>query len=305
MTIQEVGKQILSNSPGKLYVFTGEEYGIKCTYIDKLKEHYSNHLVESESVQEVLLSFSKHQMIKPVPSVYVCRYDMQFVSSLDEKLAKKLLSARIPGTLVLIYEDEKSAKKFQKFLPDVTCSIDKVDSKFVFKYLHADFPALPENLIQAAMKLSTSYGHAKRICEGMSKSNVQALSKLDEVSLFVSLGYKGQATDLQVRYGTASRNFSFLAQVLDDYEGTVDSIFYTMLSTLLELDKIQDKPNTQSDISNLAKGWTRADIYNMYMHVYDSIQQLRNSSQTEPKDLALYTFSWLMFSAIPPLEVPA
>ena len=38
--IQDVGTEILQNTPKKFYIFVGEEYGIKMKYIEILSKHF-------------------------------------------------------------------------------------------------------------------------------------------------------------------------------------------------------------------------------------------------------------------------
>ena len=40
-TIQEVGTEILTGTPAKMYVMIGQEYGIKMKYIKILANHYN------------------------------------------------------------------------------------------------------------------------------------------------------------------------------------------------------------------------------------------------------------------------
>lgn len=40
ISIQDVGKQILSGCPSTFYVMVGTEYGVKCRYIQSLTNHY-------------------------------------------------------------------------------------------------------------------------------------------------------------------------------------------------------------------------------------------------------------------------
>ena len=101
-TIQEVGLQILQGTPGQFYVFCGTEYGVKLRYIDILTKHYNGNCVNASSVNEVLNLMRKKRLIPLDPTVYVVRYDDEFLSSLSDKTGDEIAHTNIAGTLVCI-----------------------------------------------------------------------------------------------------------------------------------------------------------------------------------------------------------
>ena len=98
-TINEVGMEILSGNPKGFYVFLGPEYGIKCKYIDSLKQHYGD-LKEYPSVNSLLKMFNTRRLIPLSPCVYVVRYDEDFLSSLSEKTKSTIHKTNFIGTVV-------------------------------------------------------------------------------------------------------------------------------------------------------------------------------------------------------------
>ena len=54
LSIQEVDrrKQILKGDPEKLYVFVGEEYGVKRRYLDIIKKAYDGRYVTMDTMEE-------------------------------------------------------------------------------------------------------------------------------------------------------------------------------------------------------------------------------------------------------------
>ena len=106
LSIQDVGLSVFSDTPKNFYIFGGAEYGIKDKYIDILVSKVGAK-IEYDSVTDVIGLMSKNHIIPLQPQVYVVRYDKNFLSWLNKDNATRLMSLKIVGTLVLIYEDTK------------------------------------------------------------------------------------------------------------------------------------------------------------------------------------------------------
>ena len=63
--IQSVGEEILNLNPTKLYIFLGDDYGIKHHYIDKLREAFNGIYTEISDVN-TLLKMSNTKRIIPI-----------------------------------------------------------------------------------------------------------------------------------------------------------------------------------------------------------------------------------------------
>lgn len=303
LSVQDVGTQILGGNPGKFYVLGGTEYGIKEKYINILKTHYNGNQVESPTVSDILNLMGKKHIIPLVPSVYVIRYDDTFVSSLSEDVCKKIDELNIIGTVVCIYESTKHVNKCDKYLPHYTASIDCVSPQFVCKYLHSDFPKLPDNLIKIAVSCSSDYGQAKNMCRCMNCVPHESLYKLSDGQISALFGYQDTSTEIQIRKGVASRQFNYLVEVANKYPESGDRIIYAILQTMIELDKSMDSPKSQSDVRDYLKFWTREDIYYMFMNTYEELQKLRSLSSYDVNNSLIYLFGLLKFSRIPSPEV--
>lgn len=301
LSVQEVGTQILTQNPTQFYIFAGEEYGIKSRYLEILESFY-HRVVESSSVTEVLSLMRVKHLIPLQPTLYVVRYDEEFLTSLDAKSQDAIKHTNIVGTIVCIYEQPKHLNKCAKYLPEFTVSIDGVSSQFIKKYLHTDFPALPDRLIDIAVKSAVNYGQAKNICRSMKFAAVEDLCMLSDDDLLNLFGYVGTSTEIQLKHGIASKNFSFLLQVLDQYSGDADTVLYTILSTMIELDKILDNKHVQSELRDYASRWTHADVYHMFTHAYSALKQLRSYSIADSMDIVIYLAGLLSFTQIPSLE---
>ena len=299
-SIQEVGVEILNYKPAKFYAMAGPEYGIKESYISKLVEHFGQ-VKEVSSVEEILNLMGTKRLIPLETCVYVVRYDEDFINSLSEKSSQKISDAKISGCIVCIYESAKHEAKLQKYLPDWSVSITTVDKKFVRKYLHTDFPKLPDKLIDEISDISETYGHAKNIARLVSHANVNSMFQLSKEDLSKLFGVSTASNEAQIRAGVAAKNFRYLVNAIDNYTDSIDGVIYTILSTMIELEKVLCNSYVQSDISQYANQWTREDIYNMFMHTYSELKRLRSVSQDTYSSL-IYLFSLLQFKKIPSLE---
>lgn len=301
ISIQDVGKQILTGNPGKFYVMVGSEYGIKSRYIQTLKDHYGDQ-IESESVADVLNMMKTKRMIPLKPALYVIRYDENFLSSLDDHTQEYIQSIKIAGTVVCIYEQSKQANKLDKYLPDLTVSVDAVNPQFLSKYLHSDFPKLPDRFINIAVNSAANYNQAKNMCRSMQNVSTEELYKLSDNEIASLFGCVDATTEHEIKIGIASRNFAHLSNLIDNYEGDVDILFYAILSTMLELEKLMCNKFNQSDIKEYVNRWTKADVYYMFMNTYNEIKKIRSSSILDMKSNLIYLISLLQFKQIPSPE---
>ena len=300
LSIQEVGLSIFSDSPKKLYILGGSEYGIKDKYIDILVSKVGPKL-EYSSVADVVGLMSKCHLIPLESQVYVVRYDKAFVSALNKDSAEKLLKLNIIGTLVLIYEDSKDLNKLDKWFPDNTASIDPIDLKHRMKYLTADFPKLDKKSIEYATKHSNDYYQAKNICMCLDAiKDKMLLTERQMLSLFdIKLSY----TNDDIQIAIASRNFNALMYIAEHYEGDLQGLLYQILRTMIELDKVQSSKYSKSPLKDYSRKWGKADIYYMFNHTYEAIKALRDGYTAEVSDLVTYLGALMMFTNIPDLGV--
>lgn len=301
-TIQEVGTEILNNTPGKFYIFGGTEHGIKSKYLSILKDHYDGRMSEYDSVDDVLNMMSKKRFIPLEPSLYVVRYDPSFVSGVSEFTKKRIDSAKIIGTLVCVYDEDKHITKLAKHLSDYMVKIEEVSIQFKIKYLHSDFPNLPNQLINISAKYASDYGEAQLMCSSMSAVEPERLCGLKESQIIKLFGKRDSYSDKEIRRGVAAKNFKYLVKILDDYAGEYDSIFYIILSTMIELERILNSKYAKSDIAEYAKRWMEPDIYNMFLHTYEAIRKLRTYA-TNAESMIIYLFSLLKFDHVPSVDM--
>ena len=148
MLIQDAGKQILSKNPGKVYIFCGDDYGIKHKYIRILKSIYKVS-IECDTVEDVLKR-SKTKSLLPEPQkLYIVRYDDGFLNSLNDDSIAELSNVSIHGTLVCIYQGDKATAKCMKYLYCILrLKSIVVNKNLVYKYILSDFPDLPESILQ-------------------------------------------------------------------------------------------------------------------------------------------------------------
>lgn len=300
ISIQELGMQILQHTPKQFYVFGGCEYGIKMRYIDELEKFYGGK-EEYTSVDDLIKFMNTKHLIPLQPKVYVVRYDETFYSQVTEKYANRIHRCNIIGTIVCIYDSSKIINKMDKYLPDCTANIDAVNPQFIAKYLKSDFPDLSDRLINVAVSCSSDYGQAKNICCSM-MFDLNGVAKMSDDDIKTLFGRSDMSTQSQLRQGIAARNFNYLMGVLDNYDGQLNNIVYTVLQTMIDLDKLCTMKYGQSDIKDYVKLWKPADIYYMFMHAYDQLKKLRSSSSYDVHNSIVYLFGLLKFSDIPSVE---
>ena len=300
LSIQELGLSIMSDSPKNLYILGGSEYGIKDKYIDILCSKIGPQIQYPDflSVLDLMTGF---RIIPLEPQVYIIRYDKSFFSKLGPALVDKFNSLKIIGTIVLLYEDDSDIAKLDKYFPNNTAIINAIDPKHMAKYLSQDFPGLDQNAIKYAATRSCNYYQAKNICRCLNciKDEI-VLTEAQIVSLF-DLNTSKTEEDIQI--AIASRNFRDYVLAIDNYDGDLSRVLYTILRTMIELDKLMDNKYTDSPLKKYVSEWTRPDVYYMFNHTYRILQSLRQGVTANIEDILIYLGALFKFKRIPDLEV--
>lgn len=302
LTIQELGLSIMGDSPKNFYILGGSEFGIKEKYIDILESKIGKR-IEHSSVIDLIASMDKKQLIPVPPSVYVIRYDKTFLSKLSDKngeLAQKVSKCKINGCIVLIYEADSDINKCDKYFPDNTAIVTHIDTKFVIKYLKSDFPELKDDYCYIAAKVSSDYYQAKNIARCL--YSIQDNYTLNEGQVKYLFGLDTTYKESDVMAAIANRDFASLVYMSEHFEGDMQNILYTILRTMIELDKCLDNKYTQSPLQKASKLWTRYDVYWMFNHTYNALKQLRSGYSADPEIYITYLAAILRFKQIPSLQ---
>lgn len=302
LTIQEAGTEILGDKPKSLYFFGGEEYGIKCKYIDHLREYYKA-WQEMPTVSEALAVFKKKQLLPLPPKLYIVRYDDTFISELADKVVKQISKLKIRGTIVCLYEATKAVAKCNKYFPDNTVSFDPINPTFIKQYLKSDFPQLQDGAIVEAVRLHADYRGAYNICIGLSALDEITLSGMSSRQVNETFGYDISASDTQLRQAFAARNVYTISSLLDTYIGDKNQIFYIWLAAMLELEKLLVNPKQKSDLGQYVAYWDLQSVYYMFHHIYNELSTSRSVLSYNVDDRLLYLALLLQYRPIPAVGV--
>ncbi len=300
LSIQEVGRQVLTGNPNSFYVFVGTEYGLKEKYLDKIKQHYGG-VTEVGHVSELFEVMNKKRIIPLQPKLYIARYDEEFVQSLTKSSIDDIhkFESKIIGTLVCLYESNKHTDKCIKYLAEYTVSFDGVSQIFLKKYLTEDFPELDGSLIDFSVSLHSDYKGAYNTCVSLSNADIDVISEYSGMEISKSLGTNFSASNNQFRQGFASRNMEYCLSVIDNYDGQLDILLYTALAALIDLEKLISNPKQKSDLSKYLKCWNISDIYNMFMHLYIELEKSRTISTYDIHSRMVYLLGIMQFSPVP------
>lgn len=301
LPVQQVGLEILGDSPGKFYILSGNEYKVKDTYVNKLAEHYGDK-VEGYSMKEVVNLLSKKTIIPLDPAVYVIRYDDEFVSSLNETVAKQIEDLNFKGTIIFIHDNPKQLSKLEKFLSNHLTVIEGLDPNIIFKHLAKAYSNLDQTTMKNIVAVCPDYSRADMICSSLSLLDKQVL--LDKETISNIFGCKTDSTEKQIKLGIAAKNFKYMISVIDRFAESEDRVFYIILQTMIDLDKTKDTQfYSKSEYNKYMELWTREDIYYMFMHTYRELKLSRTSSNANIYNRLLYLVGCLVYKRIPSLEV--
>ena len=297
-SIQDAGREILTNNPCKMYVFTGEEYGIKKRYLSILSSYYGSSK-EYEKVEDVLSIFRSKRLIKLQPCLYVVRYDEDFIKSLNDRSENDIRKLNICGTIVLLYENSKHSSKLEKYLPSYTTSVDSVNINFMVKYILSEFKNMSEKTARDVCEISSNYGQAQNISSCLSLLSSQESGNISKLSMMELFGKESISNDSMIKTGVASKNFKYLISVLEKYNDDKDKIFDSILSTMLDLDKLKSNPYFDCEAKAYAKYWSGTDIYYMFVNTYSMLKLSRSYSNFDIDNALIYLFSLLQFDHVP------
>lgn len=300
-SIQDVGLELFDHKPASVYAFLGPEYGIKCKYLNLIAESYENNVYEVDSVQSVISLMNTKHIIPLKPALYIVRYDESYIATLNSSSQAILNKCKMIGTLVMIYQTEKHCDKVAKYLPDVSVYLSNVDIKFIKKYLKSDFPGMNDRLIDLASICGSNYAHAKNICGCMNDIPYESFSNLSDIQICKLFGKFSEFKDSDIKIRIAAKDVRFLLNNTSTFVDDVDNLLYTILATMVELDKIWGNKYSDSAIKKYQKLWKREDIYYLFMQTYHQLKLRRTISMDDECQL-IYIFSLLAFSSIPAIE---
>lgn len=303
ISIQELGKEILSNQFRKFYVFLGQEYGVKRKYLDIMTSFYNGRHTEIASMKDFINMMKVKQLIPLQPTLYTVRYDLDFIKSLGPTTAATIERLNYSGTCVCIYEDNSLKDKIDKHLPNACTVIDAVNPVFIKKYLLSDYPGLDEGLAGVAANVSVNYGQAQNIAHAMLCADSNKLRSMQEVDIANLFGISSQSNEKHLQMCIASRNFNAIIKAIEKYPQIDDTIFYVFMQTMNELEKIKTYKNTDSPLKQYQQHWTEEDIYNYFCHAYNTLKKVRIGLTADVENLLIYLAALLQFSKIPGVEV--
>lgn len=292
----------MSDSPKSLYIVGGQEYGVKDKYIDRLTKLYG-HKEEYPTVEGLINFLSVKHLVPLEPTLYIVRYDEAFVSSASVALAQKINKLKIKGTIFCVYSDKKSTDKLDKFFPDNVAVIEAVNPKFIEKYLHTDFPELSDRLIAVATRCCANYGHARTICKSLMCADKEAVNVMTDAQLANLFGCSDDSLESDIQKAVAARNFPLASTLIDKYSDDLNNLMYTILQTMIDMEKILTSKYSDSPLKDYSKLWKLEDVYNMFMNTYSELAKLRSNTSTDIKSSLIYLFGLFTFKDIPSVEV--
>lgn len=293
LSIQQVGKEILGDNPSSFYVFLGNEYGIKKKYLDHLSLYY-NEVVELQSVDDVFNLFKQKHLFSPKPTLYIVRYDTDFIKTINNKTEEYIKSLKIVGTIVCVYEGDSIASKCDKYIPDMSVSFDNISDDLCFKYLKKDFNNLDDKVLQYIAKHSHGYYQANNMCAAI--YNISNETTLNDIKYAFDISNETTDEDFKSRF--IKKDYLSLVNMLDNYED-LTNIYYLMLNSLLDIEKQITSKYKQANGSNK---WNLQDVYNMFMNVYNELKKTRKISSYSIRYSLEYLLSLLNYRPIPALE---
>lgn len=302
ISIQTFGTEIAQSKPRSFYVFCGSEYGVKMKYISIISGIYSGRKVEMDSVDKALTMMSVKRILPLQPTLYVIRYDDAFMKDAD-KYVSRIQKAKIVGTIAVLFDSSTAEGRLEKYIPDTLVVFEPVDKKFIFKYLHNDFPDLSEITINEILNTTTDYINAYNVCKSMVNLSPKLRNALSE-SEIKNTFCVSQSVDIDnIKYGIAARDARYCLDIISRYDGQADTIIYSIFSALLEIEKCLTYKNGGSYANKHIKVWNLFDVQSMFNSLYDILIKSRSVGGVDLLYGIKCVICSMCYSPIPKFEI--
>lgn len=287
-----------NNKIRSMYILCGEEYGIKMEYLDMLKTKFDS-IVETDSVCQTISTFKHKSLFNISKTLYISRYDSEFLSKLNQDYANELQNLQFKGTVVLLYESDSDRQKCDKYLPKYTLQIPNIAPDMIAKHLKKSYD-LPSNVIGYVAKIASNYSEAKSIANNLTKLDPSRLHSLSYDDLIFLSGKSYNFSGANVKVMIAAKQFLNLTHVLDQMDDPTQMI-HTIMSTMLDLERAKTS-TFKGDYPKYLKLWTVEDIYNMFMISYDMLVKTRQY-YNDTYNASLLLIELLSWQHIPSLDI--
>ena len=137
----------------------------------------------------------------------------------------------------------------------------------------------------------------------MINANPTFLAKMSENEVARLFGCNDISLEEDIQKAIACRNFNEAAKLLDKYDKDADTLIYTVLQTMIELEKILSSKYSDSPLKDYAKFWKLEDIYHLFMNGYSELEKLRSNTSIDAKSRLIYLFGLFTFKDVPSVEV--
>lgn len=287
LEIRQAACEILTGNPQRLYFFTGPEYGVKYQYIQDLKSQFNNY-EEHSSLLDLINILSSKSLIRRPKTVYVVRYDKDFISKLNADIASKLKSLKFEGTVIGIYEDEKSEAKLDKYFEDNTVRINFLTTENIIKNLSKEYSNLSEIHIRHIADMGADLYQCQSMCKSLSLLDAKLTHSMSKDEFEALFAYSSNCNIDRFKSSIAARNIKVALIELDKYDGDYSTLIYDVLSTFIEIAKVFEKKYSDSFVKKYMNVWNPDFLNYMYDLTFEQLEKLRNTSTYKSYDAMVY-----------------
>jgi DNA polymerase III delta subunit len=133
MTIEELKKDIKSNTLKKIYIMTGEETGIRDLYIKKITEATKQEIVKVDTIAEVYTRL-KNKGINNKSCIYLVQEDEEFFKLKEEKVWGQLRGKDV--TIIFTYNNIDKRSKFFKYYSKEIINFEKLTTQVLAQHIN-------------------------------------------------------------------------------------------------------------------------------------------------------------------------
>lgn len=169
MELFELHNKIVNNSIPKFLVFTGSDYAVKELYIKTICDKLKYNVVNVDDAATVV-SANKSISLVGTNTIYICRYDMKFITL--EKYWTNVVNRLKNNYLILVYASVDKRAKFGKML-----------SQFIVNFE----PQSTDNLLlmlKQTLSGKLTDNNQRVLVEGCSNNYGRCLIEIDKIDVY-------------------------------------------------------------------------------------------------------------------------
>lgn len=184
--LQSLKEEILNNKINKVYVFYGEDYGLRKHYINKLAENYTEVKVIDDAFK--LGEVSSNNSLFEVPTLYIVYNDIEFAKANKTHIDTFLSKIGKDKLIIFDYEDLSETTTLFKEYPDLITNFSNVKDNIALEFVDSEVTLNQSSKEELAFNCNNNYNSI--LLETDKIKNYKLANNLSEQKSFEELSIR-------------------------------------------------------------------------------------------------------------------